>query len=127
MCRVNKTEVKIHLCYIRICISVHFTIFTFQEKVKELDLRNIYSNRMLGSRMLPNSYSGTPMRNQSPTSPRRRAPSVHDLSSREKVRLYEERRREEERKQREVGYNLSKPYIGILSLGLSQYTVQGMY
>ncbi|OWF43915.1 Lebercilin [Mizuhopecten yessoensis] len=75
-----------------------------KEKVKELEMKNIYANRMSkpGSRMMPNSYSGTPMRQQSPSSPRRRRPpSVHDLNPREKVKLYEERRKEEERKQRE--------------------------
>ncbi|XP_060069674.1 myb-like protein X isoform X1 [Ylistrum balloti] len=75
-----------------------------KEKMKELEMKNIYANRMSkpGSRMMPNSYSGTPMRQQSPSSPRRRRPpSVHDLNPREKVKLYEERRKEEERKQRE--------------------------
>ncbi|XP_033740405.1 trichohyalin-like isoform X2 [Pecten maximus] len=75
-----------------------------REKMKELEMKNIYANRMSkpGSRMMPNSYSGTPMRQSSPSSPRRRRPpSVHDLNPREKVKLYEERRKEEERKQRE--------------------------
>lgn len=75
-----------------------------KEKMKELEMKNIYANRMSkpGSRMMPNSYSGTPMRQPSPNSPRRRRPpSVHDLNPREKVKLYEERRKEEERKQRE--------------------------
>lgn len=78
-------------------------ILNLQEKEKELEIKNIYSNRVVGGRRFPNSYSGTP-HDTPPPKPRRRAPSLHDLTPREKMKIYEEKRRLEEKKKQEVRY-----------------------
>lgn len=70
-----------------------------QEKEKELQMKNIYANRMVKPpHRLPNSYNGTP------TPPvKQRRPSLSDgITPRERAKLMEERRREDLRKQREM-------------------------
>ncbi|XP_048769163.2 uncharacterized protein LOC125675482 [Ostrea edulis] len=72
-----------------------------KEKDKEIQIKNIYANRARAPHRLPASYGGTP-HDTPPPKARKRAPSLQDLTPRDKVKLYEEKRREEERKQREL-------------------------
>lgn len=76
---------------------------SFQEKVKAVELANIYSLRK--GKKLPASYSGTPNRTP-PPGRRKRNPSLHDITPREKMKMFEDKRKEEERLQREVVYLL---------------------
>lgn len=69
----------------------------FKEKVKAVELANIYSLRK--GHKLPASYSGTP--NRTPPQRRKRVPSLHELTPREKMKMFEDKRKEEERLQRE--------------------------
>ena len=66
--------------------------------MRALDKKNIYT-----SRRAINSYHGTPHDTPPPSNRRRRPPSVHDLNPREKMKLYEERRKQEAQNKREVG------------------------
>lgn len=70
-----------------------------KEKVKAVELANIYSLRK--GHKLPASYSGTP--NRTPPLRRKRVPSLHDLTPREKAKMFEDKRKEEERLHRETG------------------------
>lgn len=76
-------------------------MFYKQEKDKEIQIKNIYANRARAPHRLPASYGGTP-HDTPPPKARKRAPSLQDLTPREKVKQYEEKRREEQQKQREV-------------------------
>ncbi|XP_071115432.1 lebercilin-like [Haliotis cracherodii] len=68
-----------------------------KEKEKELEIKNIYSNRVMRPpHKLPASYGGTPM--DTPPPPRRRVPSVEEMTAREKARMFEMKRREEAKK-----------------------------
>ncbi|XP_067676532.1 lebercilin-like isoform X2 [Haliotis asinina] len=68
-----------------------------KEKEKELEIKNIYSNRVMRApHKLPASYGGTPL--DTPPPPRRRVPSVGEMSAREKARMFEMKRREEAKK-----------------------------
>ncbi|XP_076078639.1 uncharacterized protein LOC143048705 isoform X2 [Mytilus galloprovincialis] len=69
-----------------------------KEKVKAVELANIYSLRK--GKKLPASYSGTPNRTP-PPGRRKRNPSLHDITPREKMKMFEDKRKEEERLQRE--------------------------
>lgn len=68
--------------------------------MKAAELANIYSLRK--GKKLPASYSGTPNRTPPPMNARKRHPSLHDLTPREKVKMYEDKRKEEEKLHREV-------------------------
>ena len=96
----NKAIHSMHDCTVWFNFSIDLAIY-FQEKEKELQIKNIYANRARAQHRLPASYGGTP-HDTPPPKPRKRAPSLHDLTPREKVKMFEERRREEERKLREV-------------------------
>ena len=67
--------------------------------MKAVELANIYSLRK--GKKLPASYSGTPNRTP-PLNHRRRHPSLHELTPREKMKMFEDKRKDEERMQREV-------------------------
>ncbi|CAC5417002.1 unnamed protein product [Mytilus coruscus] len=69
-----------------------------KEKVKAVELANIYSLRK--GKKLPASYSGTPNRTP-PPGRRKRNPSLHEITPREKMKMFEDKRKEEERLQRE--------------------------
>lgn len=79
-------------------------MFHFQEKEKEIQVKNIYVNRahQKPPHRLPNSYSGTP---QGTPPPRRRRPSLSEvdkMTPRDRAKQMEEKRREELKKQREL-------------------------
>ena len=70
-----------------------------QEKEKELQMKNIYANRMIKPpHHLPNSYNGTP----TPPVKQRRPSLSEGMTPREKAKMMEEKRREDLRKQREM-------------------------
>lgn len=83
-----------------------------QEKERQLDAKNIYSNRFLGGK--PSSYSGTPA--ESPAASfrtnllKKKSGSVSDLTPRDKAKAYEEKRRagqekkEKEKVRRDFGF-----------------------
>ncbi|XP_071137407.1 lebercilin-like isoform X7 [Mytilus edulis] len=76
-----------------------------KEKVKAVELANIYSLRK--GKKLPASYSGTPNRTP-PPGRRKRNPSLHDITPREKMKMFEDKRKEEERLQREFHLRIRK-------------------
>ncbi|KAL3882395.1 hypothetical protein ACJMK2_028739 [Sinanodonta woodiana] len=77
-----------------------------KEKQKEIEMKNIYSNRAVKPpHRLPASYNGTPLETPPPRHTRKRAPSLSDITPREKAKLYSEKRLEEDRKQREIREN----------------------
>ncbi|XP_076078652.1 uncharacterized protein LOC143048705 isoform X14 [Mytilus galloprovincialis] len=76
-----------------------------KEKVKAVELANIYSLRK--GKKLPASYSGTPNRTP-PPGRRKRNPSLHDITPREKMKMFEDKRKEEERLQREMYWKVKE-------------------
>ncbi|KAK3583929.1 hypothetical protein CHS0354_033715 [Potamilus streckersoni] len=77
-----------------------------KEKQKEIEMKNIYSSRAIKPpHRLPASYNGTPHETPPPRPGRKRAPSLSDITPREKAKLYAEKRLEEDRKQREIREN----------------------
>lgn len=81
-------------------IYLLISFVSLQEKVKAVELANIYSLRK--GHKLPASYSGTPNRTPPLALRRKRAPSLHDLTPRDKAKMFEDKRKEDERLQREV-------------------------
>ena len=62
--------------------------------MRELDSKNIYSNRFLKP---AGSYNGTPADTPRPLH-KKTSGSVNDLTSRDKAKAYEDKRRKEEKK-----------------------------
>jgi hypothetical protein len=95
----------------------HHVLFQLsQEKERQLEAKNIYSNRFLK----PASYSGTPT--ESPAASfrtnllKKKSGSVTDLTPRDKAKAYEDRRRaEQDEKKKEkvsvINYGLTILYL----------------
>lgn len=80
-----------------------------KEKEKELQMKNIYANRMIKPpHHLPSSYNGTP----TPPVKQRRPSLSEGITPREKAKMMEEKRREDLRKQREAKEQQQKLKIG---------------
>ena len=96
---------QLHVCLTHV-IHVLFmilpiTAFIYQEKEKEIEVRNIYSMRMMKPpTRLNDSVSSTPI--PSRFRHRKNSDPSNMMTPREKMKLFEEKRREEDRRKREV-------------------------
>ena len=94
------------LCIILFPVKINRNNFIillyFQEREKELDVRNIYSNRVMRPPHRLGSTASSPAPSNRLTSLRPRKKSDPQLTPRQKAKLFERKRRDDEKRLREV-------------------------